>query len=72
MLLLREIKQRLRVAERLAGCIPNPRNPDLVIHTLADIVRFRRPMIGDGNSASPLRGDPMLKMAYGVSPSERG
>jgi hypothetical protein len=37
-LLLREIEQRLRVAERLAGCIRDPRDPDLVSHTLADII----------------------------------
>lgn len=74
-LLLREIEQRLRVAERLAGCIRDPRDPDLVIHTLADIIRFRLLMIGagyeDGNDASALRGDPMFKMAQGLAPSER-
>jgi hypothetical protein len=74
-LLLREIEQRLRVAERLAGCIRDPRDPDLVTHTLADIMRFRLLMIGagyeDGNDASALRSDPIFKMAQGVAPSER-
>ena len=74
-LLLREIEQRLRVAERLAGCIRDPRDPDLVTHALADIIRFRLLMIGagyeDGNDASALRGDPMFKMAQGLAPSER-
>jgi hypothetical protein len=73
-LLLREIEQRLRVAERLADCIRDPRDPDLVTHTLADIIRFRLLMIGagyeDGNDASALRSDPMFKMAHGVAPSE--
>jgi hypothetical protein len=39
-LLLREIEQRLSVAERLAGRIRDPRNPDLVTHTLPDIGDF--------------------------------
>jgi hypothetical protein len=73
-LLLREIEQRLRVAERLADCIRDPRDPDLVTHTLADIIRFRLLMIGagyeDGNDASALRSDPMFKMAHGVASSE--
>ena len=74
-LLLREIEQRLRVAERLAGCIRDPRDPDLITHRLADIIRFRLLMIGagyeDGNDASALRGDPIFKMAQGLAPSER-
>lgn len=73
-LLLREIEQRLRVAERLAACIKDPRNRDLVIHSLADIVRFRLLMIAsgyeDGNDANSLRSDPMFKMAQGLAPSE--
>jgi hypothetical protein len=38
-LLLREIVA-CAIAERLAGCIRDPRNPDLVTHTLADKVCF--------------------------------
>ena len=74
-LLLREAEQRLGVAERLAGCIRDPRNPDLVTHTIADILRFRLLMIAagyeDGNDASSLRGDPVFKMALDVAPSDR-
>lgn len=74
-LLLREAEHRLRVAGRLASCLRDPRNPDLVTHTLADIIRFRLLMIGagyeDGNDASSLRSDPVFKMAQGVAPSER-
>jgi len=40
-LLLREIERRLRVAEPLARCIHDPRDPDLVTDTLADIIRCR-------------------------------
>lgn len=72
---LREVEQRLRVAARLAGCIKDPRAPDQITHTLADIIRFRLLMIAagyeDGNDASSLRGDPMFKMALDLAPSDR-
>ena len=45
-LALREVEQRLRVADRLAACIDDPRAPELITHTLADIIRFRLLMIG--------------------------
>src|SRR5512132_1722214 len=74
-LALREVEQRLRVADRLAACIDDPRAPELITHTLADIIRFRLLMIGagyeDGNDASSLRSDPLFKMALDLSPSER-
>jgi hypothetical protein len=73
---LREVEQRLRVADRIAACIEDPRAPDLIMHTLADIIRFRLLMIAagyeDGNDASRLRGDPMFKMALDLTPSDRG
>ncbi len=72
---LREVEQRLRVADRMAACIEDPRAPDLITHTLADIIRFRLLMIAagyeDGNDASSLRGDPMFKMALDLTPSDR-
>jgi hypothetical protein len=74
-LLLREAEQRLGVAERVARCIRDPRNPDLVSHTIADILRFRLLMIAAGyedcNDASSLRSDPVFKMALDVAPSDR-
>ena len=74
-LALREVEQRLRVADRLAACIDDPRAPDQITHTLADIIRFRLLMIAagyeDGNDADTLRGDPMFKMALDLSPSDR-
>jgi Transposase DDE domain group 1 len=74
-LVLREIEQRLRVADRLAACMVDPRAPELITHTLAEIIRFRLLMIGagyeDGNDASSLRSDPMFKMALDLSPSDR-
>jgi hypothetical protein len=74
-LLLREVEQRLRVADRLAACMVDPRAADLITHSLADILRFRLLMIAagyeDGNDASSLRSDPMFKMALDLSPSDR-
>lgn len=74
-LLLREIEQRLCVADRLAACIKDPRAPEQVTHSLADIIRFRLMMIAsgyeDGNDASSLRVDPMFKMALDLAPSDR-
>ena len=36
-LALREIEQRLCVAERLAACIVDPRTPEQIVHSPADI-----------------------------------
>src|SRR2546423_14342727 len=74
-LALREVEKRLRVADRFAACIDDPRAPDQVTHTLADIIRFRLLMIAagyeDGNDASELRRDPLFKMALDRAPSDR-
>ena len=74
-LVLREVEQRLRVADRMAACIEDPRAPDQITHSLAAIIRFRLLMIAagyeDGNDASSLRGDPLFKMALDLSPSDR-
>ena len=74
-LVLREIEQRLDVADRMAACIHDPRTPDQITHSLADIIRFRLMMIAagyeDGNDASSLRRDPMFKMALDLTPSDR-
>jgi hypothetical protein len=72
-LVLREIEQRLGIAERLAACIDDPRAQAQVHHGLAEMVRFRMLMIAsgyeDGNDASTLRSDPAFKLAQGVLPS---
>src|SRR6202451_3574099 len=72
---LREVEQRLGVADRMAACFVDPRAPDQITHTLAAIMRFRLLMIAagyeDGNDADTLRGDPMFKMALDLSPSDR-
>jgi len=67
LLLFREVEQRLRVSDRLAGCLRDPRMPEMIAHRLDEIIRFRVLAIvagyEDGNDCNALRGDPMFKMA---------
>ena len=71
-LALREVERRLGVADRLASCIADPRAAERVVHSLADILRFRMLMIAagyeDGNDADSLRHDPAFKLALGRLP----
>jgi hypothetical protein len=75
-LVLREVEQRLGIAEgiaeRLAACIDDPRLPERVSHEVTDILRFRMLMIAagyqDGNDADHLRHDPAFKLASGGLP----
>jgi hypothetical protein len=71
-LALREIEARLGVADRLAACVVDPRAPERVIHSVADILRFRMLMIAagyeDGNDADSLRHNPAFKRALGRLP----
>lgn len=75
LLVLREIERRLQVADRLAVCIDDPRDPGSTVHSLADIIRFRMLMIAagyeDGNDATGLRTDPLFKLALERLPSDR-
>jgi hypothetical protein len=67
LLVLREVERRLDVAQRLAACIADPRDPNRVVHRLDEIIRFRLLMIAagyeDGNDADRLRTDPVFKLA---------
>lgn len=71
-LVLAEIERRLGIADRLAGCLSDPRDPDRIRHTLAEIIRFRTLMIAagypDANDSDALRADPAFKMAVGRLP----
>jgi hypothetical protein len=73
LLALREIERQLGLADRLAGCLRDPRMPEKVVHRLAEIIRFRMLMIAagyeNGNDANTLRGDPMFKLALDRLPS---
>ena len=71
-LLLADIERRLGIAERLARCIEDPRSPERVHHTLAEMIRFRMLLIAagypDANDCDALRSDPAFKMAVGRRP----
>jgi Transposase DDE domain group 1 len=73
LLALREIEDRLRLADRLADCLKDPRAPERVRHSLADIIRFRMMLIAagyeDGDDADHLRTDPIFQLALERLPS---
>jgi hypothetical protein len=70
--LLREIERKVGLAQRLADCLSDPRDPAKVQHILCDIIRFRIMMIAagyeDGNDAISLRHDPSFKLALERDP----
>jgi hypothetical protein len=74
LLVLREVERRLGLADRLAGCLKDPRAPEKVVHRLSEIIRFRVLMIAagyeDGNDADTLRRDAMFKLALDRLPSD--
>jgi hypothetical protein len=74
LLVLREVERRIDVANHVAGCIVDPRMPELVKHQLDEIIRFRMFMIAggyeDGNDADALRHDAMFKLAMGRLPED--
>jgi hypothetical protein len=71
-LLLAAIEQRLKIAERLAACIEDPRDPERVRHGVAEMIRYRALLIAagypDGNDCDALKSDPAFKMAVGRLP----
>src|SRR5512146_784521 len=71
-LLLAAVEQRLGIAARLADCIEDPRAPERVRHSLAEMIRYRALLIAagypDGNDCDALRADPAFKMAVGRLP----
>src|SRR5688572_28558876 len=71
-LVLAEIERRLGIAERLARCLDDPRDPGRVHHTLAEMIRFRTLLVAagypDANDCDALRADPAFKMALGRAP----
>jgi hypothetical protein len=71
-LVLAEIDRRLGIAERLARCIADPRAPERVHHTVAEMIRFRVLLIAagypDANDCDALRTDPAFKLALGRPP----
>ena len=72
-LLLAEVERRLKLAERLARCLADPRAAARIRHTLAEMIRFRVLLIAagypDANDCDGLRIDPAFKMAVGRLPA---
>ena len=71
-LLLQDIERRLNLANRLAACLHDPRQPGKITHRLDEILRFRMLAIvagyPDGNDCDVLRDDPVFKMALDRPP----
>jgi hypothetical protein len=71
-MLLSMAERRLGLAERLARCFPDTRDPTRIIHTLADMIRARVFAIAcgyeDANDLEHLRKDPAFKLACGRLP----
>jgi hypothetical protein len=65
LLLLREVDRRLRLTERVAAVMADPRDPDLITHSLRDLIRQRVYAIVQGyedlNDHSQLREDLLLR-----------
>jgi len=67
-LALAAVEQRLGVAARLAACIHDPRSPELIVHSLTDMIGLRMMMCAAGyedvNDAGRLRLDPAFKGSF--------
>jgi hypothetical protein len=69
-MLLAPAERRLGIADRLARCFPDARNPSRITHTLADMIRARVFACGyeDADALDFLRSDPAFKLACGRLP----
>ena len=71
-MLLGAAERRLGIADRLAGLIADRRNPWLITHSVADILRARMLAIAcgyeDADDLDHLRTDPGFKLACGRLP----
>ena len=70
-LLLRQLEKRIRLLSRLAGCFRDGRNPELVEHTVVEMLAQRIYGLALGyedlNDHEQLRSDPLDCSAVGVS-----
>jgi hypothetical protein len=71
-MLLAEVEKSIGIADRLATLVSDPRNPLLVTHSVADILRARMLAIAcgyeDADDLDHLRTDPGFKLACGRLP----
>jgi len=74
--LLALAERRIGIVDRIAALIADPRDPALVTHSLASILRARVLAIAcgyeDANDLDRLRGDPAFKLACGRLPDSGG
>lgn len=70
--LLRSAERKLGLAGRLASCIRDKRDPDLIEHSIEEMLQFRMFAIAagyeDADDCDSLRHDPVFKMAVGRLP----
>ena len=75
-ILLAMAERRLGVADRLARCFPDRRDPQRILHTRADMIRARIHAIAcgyeDADDLDTLRADPAFKLACGRLPETGG
>jgi hypothetical protein len=71
-ILLRGVEKKLGLARRLASCLRDKRDPDLIEHPLEEMLRLRMFAIAagyeDADDCDTLRHDPVFKMAVGRLP----
>jgi hypothetical protein len=71
-LLLRGVERKLGLAGRLASCIRDKRDPDLIEHSIEEMLKLRMFAIAagyeDADDCDSLRHDPIFKMAVGRLP----
>ena len=64
-MLLRDVERRLGLAERLARCLRDRRDPDRIDHELVEMLRLRMFAIAagyeDANDCNSLRYDPIFR-----------
>src|SRR4051794_6187907 len=74
-LVLAEIERRLGIADRLARCLEDPRDPERVHHGIAEMIRFRSLLIAagyaDANDCDALRPRPSRKSDQGAQAPPR-
>lgn len=72
MLLLRGVEQQLGIAERLAACVLDRRDPSRIDHGIIEMLRLRMFLIAagyeDADDCDALRDDPAFKLAVGRLP----
>ena len=68
-LLLRDVERRIGIARRLSMCLKDKRDPDLILHTVEEMLGLRMFAIASGyedaDDCDSLRYDPIFKMAVG-------